>query len=135
MQKIIVIGRLGKEVELRYTPAGDAVADFTVASTYKNETTWFRVTAWRAQAENCAKYLSKGRQVYVEGTLSVETWTDTKNDRERFTLCVDARDVQFLGAKDETTLADEKESPKEGVAAKGKDKSSAKKAQTADIPF
>ena len=83
--KIILIGNLGKDPELRYTPAGDAVCDFTMATNerkkdksgeFQDVTTWFRVTLWRKQAENAAKFLAKGRQVYIEGRLGMEEWTD-----------------------------------------------------------
>ena len=137
MQKIIIIGHLGKDVELRYTSQGVAVADFTIASTYKEETTWFKVSVWREQAENCAKFLSKGKQVYVEGPLSVEEWKD-RDGKDRFSLKIDANTVQFLGAKDETPLADEEASPEKHVATKGKGakvSGTKAKAPKADIPF
>ena len=83
--KIIIVGNLGRDPELRYTPQGVAVCDFSMATNERKRdksgetqevATWFRVTLWRNQAENAAKYLKKGSQVYIEGRLSMEEWTD-----------------------------------------------------------
>ncbi len=102
--KIIVVGNLGRDPELRYTPQGTAVCSFTVATNERRKdrageqqdvTTWFRVTLWGKQAETASKYLSKGRSVYVEGRLHVEEWTD-RDGKQRHTLEVNASDVQFL---------------------------------------
>ena len=72
-QKIIIIGNLGREPELRFTPGGDPVTTFSVATSRKfgekDETTWFRVTVWSKQAESCNQYLHKGSKVLVEGRL------------------------------------------------------------------
>ena len=102
--KIIVVGHLGKDPELRYTPQGDAVCNFTMATSekkrdkageYQDVTTWFRVTLWRKQAENASKYLAKGRQVYIEGRLRVEDWTD-RDGNNRYTLDVQGTDMHFI---------------------------------------
>jgi len=78
-QKMSIIGNLGRDVDMRFTPQGTAVANFSVATTRKwtgkdgeahEETTWFKVTAWGKLGEICNEYLAKGRQVYVEGTLT-----------------------------------------------------------------
>ena len=110
---IIVVGNLGRDPELRYTPQGTAVCDFSMATNEKKRdkagelqdvTTWFRVTAWNKQAENASKYLTKGSPVYIEGRLRIEEWTD-RDGNNRYTLEVNATDVQFLssgrGASDE----------------------------------
>lgn len=106
--KIILVGNLGKDPELRYTPQGDAVCSFTMATNERkkdksgemqNIATWFRVTLWRNQAENAAKYLAKGRQVYIEGRLRIEEWTDRENTT-RQSLEVTATEMQFLGGGD-----------------------------------
>lgn len=103
--KIIIIGNLGRDPELRYTPQGDAVCNFSVAVNEKKRdktgelqdiTTWFKVTLWRKQAENASKYLSKGSQIYIEGRLHVDEWTD-RDGKNRFTLEITATDMQFLG--------------------------------------
>lgn len=102
--KIIVIGNLGRDPELRYTPQGTAVCDFSIATNEKRRdksgemqdiTTWFRITTWNKLAENASKYLSKGKSVYVEGRLRVEEWTD-RDGKTRFNLEVNANELQFL---------------------------------------
>lgn len=102
--KVIVVGNLGRDPELRYTPQGTPVCSFSVASNerrkgsdgeFQDLTTWFRVTAWGKQAETVSKYLTKGRSVYVEGRLRVEDWTD-KDGKSRYTLELHATDVQFI---------------------------------------
>ena len=105
--KIILVGNLGKDPELRYTPQGDAVCSFSIATNEKKKdksgefqdvTTWFKVTLWRRQAENANKYLSKGSSVYIEGRLGIEEWTD-RDGKDRFTLAVQATDMQFIGSR------------------------------------
>jgi single-strand DNA-binding protein len=104
--KIILVGNLGKDPELRYTPQGDAVCSFSLATNEKKRdkagelqdvTTWFKVTLWRRQAETAAKYLSKGRPVYIEGRLQLEEWTD-RDGNNRYSLGVQATDMQFISA-------------------------------------
>lgn len=103
--KIIAIGNLGRDPELRYTPQGDAVCDFSIAvndrkrdksGEFQDVTTWFKVTLWRKQAENASKYLTKGKSVYVEGRLQVEEWTD-RDGKNRHTLVIQGSDLHFLG--------------------------------------
>jgi len=105
--KIIVVGNLGKDPDLRYTPQGIAVCSFTMATNEKRRdksgelqdvTTWFKITLWRQQAENAAKYLTKGSSVYIEGRLRIEEWTDRDNNN-RYTLDVQATDMQFIGSR------------------------------------
>ena len=104
--KIIIVGNLGRDPELRYTPQGSAVCNFSVATNEKKRdkagelqdvTTWFRVTLWNKQAENASKYLTKGSPVYVEGRLRIEEWTD-RDGNTRYTLEVNATDMQFISA-------------------------------------
>jgi single-strand DNA-binding protein len=104
--KITVVGNLGKDPELRYTPQGNAVCNISVATNEKRRdktgdmqdmTTWFRITLWGKQAENASKYLTKGSPVYVEGRLRVEEWSD-RDGKNRYTLEVHATDMQFLGS-------------------------------------
>lgn len=104
--KIILVGNLGRDPELRYTPQGKAVCSFSMATNEKRRdksgelqdvTTWFKVTLWGNQAETASKYLSKGRPVYIEGRLRIEEWTDRDNNN-RFTLDVQATDMQFISA-------------------------------------
>lgn len=111
--KITIVGYLGKDPELKYTPQGASVTTFSVATTEKRKniageaeehTTWFRVTVWGKQAEACAQYLTKGSQVYVEGRLRMESYTD-REGAARHSLEVNASDVQFLGRAGERTDA------------------------------
>jgi len=92
--KITIVGYLGKDPELRYTPQGVPVCDFSVATTerkkdkageFQDLTTWFRVTFWRNQAELANQYLSKGRQVYIEGRLSQREYQD-RDGNTRYSL-------------------------------------------------
>jgi single-strand DNA-binding protein len=103
--KIIIVGNLGRDPELRYTPQGTAVCNFSMATTDKRRdksgefqevTTWFRVTLWDKKAEVAAKYLQKGSQVYIEGRLKLDEWTD-RDGNTRQTLDVTGTDMQFVG--------------------------------------
>jgi single-strand DNA-binding protein len=105
--KIIIVGYLGRDPELRYTPDGTPVCDFSVATTerkkdrsgeFQDVTTWFRVSLWRRQAEVASQYLSKGKQVYVEGRLSQREYQD-KDGNTRTSLEVQGTDLQFLGQR------------------------------------
>jgi single-strand DNA-binding protein len=102
--KIIIVGNLGRDPELRYTPQGTAVCNFSIATNEKKRdksgemqdvTTWFRVTLWSKQAENASKYLTKGSPVYVEGRLRVEEWTD-RDGNNRYTLEVHGSEMHFI---------------------------------------
>jgi single-strand DNA-binding protein len=104
--KITLVGNLGRDPELRYTPQGTAVCSFSMATNekrrdksgeFQNIATWFKVTLWGNQAETAAKYLVKGRPVYIEGRLRIEEWTD-RDGNNRQTLEVNATDMQFLGS-------------------------------------
>ncbi len=106
--KITIVGYLGKDPDLRYTPQGIAVCNINVATTERRKdsrtgepqdiTTWFRVTLWRRLAEIANQYLSKGKQVYVEGRLRQEEYTD-RDGVKRTSLAVDATDLHFVGTK------------------------------------
>jgi single-strand DNA-binding protein len=113
--RIILVGNLGRDPELRYTPQGTPVCSFSLATNERrkdkagemqDQTTWFRVTLWGRQAETASQYLQKGRPVYIEGRLRVEEWTD-RDGKPRHTLEVHATDMQFLGgARSEEPLAE-----------------------------
>jgi single-strand DNA-binding protein len=105
-QWMVIVGRVGQAPEMRYTPAGVPVTNFTVATTRRfsngdgeaqERTTWFRVTCWRKLAEVTAQYLEKGQEVLITGTVETNTWTD-KEGTARATLELTAREVRF-GAK------------------------------------
>ena len=113
--KIILVGNLGRDPELRYTPQGTPVCSFSMATNERrkdksgemqDQTTWFRVTLWGRQAETASQYLTKGRPVYIEGRLRVEEWTD-RDGKPRHTLEVHATDMQFIGggARSEDAMA------------------------------
>ena len=102
--KIMIVGYLGRDPEIRYSSQGTAICDFSVATTERRKdksgevqevTTWFRVSLFGRQAEVAHQYLAKGRQVYVEGTLSQREWTD-QNGATRTSLEVRGSDIQFL---------------------------------------
>src|SRR5213082_568034 len=104
VNKVILVGNLGKDPEVRYTPSGQAVANFTIAtnenwtdkSGQKQERTeWHRIGVWGKQAELCGEYLTKGRQVYIEGRLQTREWTN-KEGAKQYTTEVVANQVVFL---------------------------------------
>lgn len=106
-QNTIVIGHLGGDPSMRYTPSGASVTNFSVATTRKwtnaqgepqEKTTWFKVVAWNKLAEVCNQYLAKGRLVMVEGDVNVSAYTD-KQGQPAASLELTARNVKFLGGK------------------------------------
>jgi single-strand DNA-binding protein len=107
MNKIIVIGNLGRDPEMRYTTTGQAVTSFSVASNHRyktasgeqhEETEWFNCQAFGKLAETCNAYLSKGQQVYVEGRLTSRTY-QTRDGQTRQGNDITVREIQFLGGK------------------------------------
>ena len=105
LNKVMVIGNLGADPEMRYTANGSAVTNFNVASNReyttsdgerRQETEWFRVVTWNRLAEICSQYLSKGRQVYVEGRLQTRSW-EGQDGVTRYTTELIAQEVKFLG--------------------------------------
>ena len=105
VNKVILIGNLGRDPELRYTQGGQAVASFSIATTENftkksgerdERTEWHRIVAWGRTAELCAQYLSKGRSVYIEGRLQTREWENKEGQKQRTTEVV-AQTVQFLG--------------------------------------
>ncbi len=111
--RVILVGNLGRDPELRYTPQGTPVCSFTMATNERRKdkagelqdhTTWFRVTLWGRQAETASQYLTKGRPVYIEGRLRVEEWTD-RDGKPRYTLEVHGTDMQFIGSRAEESAA------------------------------
>ena len=107
-QKIIIIGRLGRDPEMRYTPTGTPVTNFSVATDRRwtdsngqqqQRTVWFRVSAWSRLAETCNQYLSKGRLVMVEGEIQEPRPYQARDGEWRASLEITARNVQFLGGR------------------------------------
>jgi len=109
LNKVMLIGNLGKDPEVRYTTAGTAVASFSVATTdkFKNKsgeweekTEWHNVTLWARLAEIAGEYLSKGKPVYIEGRLQTRKWQD-KEGKDRYTTEIVGEKMQMLSAKGE----------------------------------
>ncbi len=117
VNKVILVGRLGQNPEVRYTPSGAAVANFSVAtneswtdkSGQKQERTeWHRVVVWGKLAELCANYLQKGRQAYIEGRLQTRQWQD-KDGQTKYTTEIQAQTVQFLGGNAGAGMGDRRD--------------------------
>ena len=131
LNKVMIIGNLGKEPELRYTPSGRPVTTFSVAVSrswkssngeHRSETEWFKIVAWGKLAEICKEYLHKGQQVYIEGRLQTRQWED-KEGQQRTTVELVANEMTMLGerrdksqsednsAEDASPVTDEDEFP------------------------
>lgn len=104
LNKVMIIGNLGRDPEMRFTANGSAVTNFTVAVSRqyssadgerREETEWVRVVTWNKLAEQCNQFLQKGRRVYVEGRLQTRSW-DGQDGQKRYSTEVVAQDVQFL---------------------------------------
>jgi single-strand DNA-binding protein len=105
----IIVGNLGRDPELRYLPSGVGVCDFSVAvsetwtdrntNERREKTTWYRVSAWGSLGETCARYLAKGRQVMVVGTVEARGYTNNAGEAAA-SLELRARDVRFLGSRE-----------------------------------
>lgn len=149
--KIQIVGYLGRNPELRYTPSGTAVCDFSMATSERKRgrdgedaqetTTWFRVTFWGRQAEVANQYLEKGKLVFVEGRLSQREWTD-KDGNKRTSLEVHGTDLQFIGSREDAGERGEaSHSRAAGTGARGGSRSSRQEApedrpiDDDDIPF
>ncbi len=109
VNKVILVGNLGKDPELRYTPSGTAVATFSLATTerYKDrdgqrqeKTEWHNIVAWRQLAEICGKFLHKGKQVYIEGKIQTRSYDDRDGNKRYITEIV-VDQMQMLGSKDD----------------------------------
>jgi single-strand DNA-binding protein len=108
VNKVILLGNLGADPELKYTPSNRAVCNLRIATNevFKDKTgqrqekvEWHRVTVWGEQGENCSKYLTKGRSVYIEGKLQTRTWDD-KEGKKHYATDIVAERVQFIGGKE-----------------------------------
>lgn len=113
INKVILIGRLGGDPEVRYTSNGGAVANFNIATNEawtdksgqkQEKTEWHRIVAFGKLGELCGQYLSKGRQSYVEGRLQTREWID-KEGQKRYTTEIVAQTVQFLGSAGERSTS------------------------------
>ena len=153
VNKVIIVGNLGKDPEVRYTPDGASVTNVTIATTdtwkdkatgeKKEATEWHRVVFFGKLAEIAGQYLKKGRQVYVEGALRTRKWTD-KEGQERYTTEIVANEMKMLGSREGMSDAPPRESGGGAGAAGGGGNRPAAAAQPAgssfndfedDIPF
>src|SRR6478609_3641702 len=105
INKVILVGRLGKDPEVRSTPSGTSVAKFTVATderfTDKNgekqeRTEWHNIVAWARLGEICGQYLRKGKLVYIEGSIRTDSWDDKESGQKRYRTEIIARDMKML---------------------------------------
>src|ERR1044071_3872788 len=105
LNKVLIIGRLGKDPEMRYTTSGSPVTTFPVASgrqwrdsngEQRDETEWFSVVVWNKLAEICSQHLSKGSRVYIEGRLQTRSWEDSQTGQMRYRTEVVANDMIIL---------------------------------------
>ena len=135
LNKVMVIGNLGADPEMRYTASGAAVTNFNVAANRAwtdgdgvkhEEAEWFRVVTWNKLAEICNQYLSKGRQVYVEGRLQTRSW-EAQDGTTRYMTELIAHEVKFLGSKDDRGPAAEPRPPQARAASAEVDED--------DLPF
>ena len=138
VNKAILIGRLGKDPELRYTPSGKAVASFSLATSerwtgqdgQKNEsTTWHNIVAWGKQAEVLKEYMAKGREIYVEGRISNRSYDD-KDGNKRYISEVVVQNFQFIGSRSDSGGAPPSSNGQPSSAPPGTDNSG-----DDDLPF
>jgi len=151
VNKVILIGNLGRDPEVRYMPSGDAVANISIATTEtwkdkngekQEKTEWHRVAMFGKTAEIAGEYLKKGSQVYIEGRLETRKWTD-KEGQERTTTEVRADRMQMLGSRSggsERMAPPEDDAPRAAAAAPAKKSGGAAKGSSLedledDIPF
>jgi single-strand DNA-binding protein len=122
LNKIMIIGNLGGDPEMRFTPSGNPVTTFSVATnrTYntpegerKEETEWFSVVTWSRLAENCNRFLTKGQRIYVEGRLHTRTW-DGQDGQKHTRMEIIANNVIFLDRRAATVNPEEKIEESEG---------------------
>ena len=115
LNKVMIIGHLGRDPEMRYTPSGRPVATFSVAVSRswnsssgerRSETEWFKVVAWGNLAEICNKFLNKGQQVYIEGRLQTRRWED-KEGQQRTTVELVANEMTMLGDRREKSQSND----------------------------
>ena len=112
INKVILVGNLGRDPELRYTQGGTAVANFTIATNERwtdkqgerqERTEWHRILAWGRLAEIVGEYMNKGKQVYVEGSLQTRKWED-RDGNTRYTTEIKAQNIQMLSGRDQDSV-------------------------------
>lgn len=133
-QQVIIVGNVGKDAELRYTPQGVAVCDFSVAvnkvsgkgESRKEKTTWFKVTVWRERAETASQYIKKGMKIMVIGEVDARAYTD-KNGAAVASLDLTANDFKFLDSRGDSSGG--------GFSGAGSNGSTEYAEEPGDIPF
>ena len=143
VNKCILIGNLGSDPEIRYTPSGAAVANFSLATTDKwtdkqgqpqERTEWHKIVVWGKLAELCGEYLSKGRQVYIEGSIQTRQWDD-KEGNKRYTTEIKAREVTFLGSKSDAGPPKSRSGGYDGAKDKGQGNYGYGAPSNEEVPF
>lgn len=144
VNKVIIVGNLGQDPEVKYMPSGDAVCNLSVATTESwndkssgekvEHTEWHRVVMFRRLAEIAGEYLRKGSQVYIEGKLKTRKWQDNSGN-DRFTTEIEAREMQMLGGRGGTAGGAGMASAPPKVAAAGGSAAPAQDPLDDDIPF
>ncbi len=123
VNKAILIGRLGRDPEVRYLPSGQAMAKFSIATsesytdrnqTKQERTDWHNIVVWGKQAELCGQYLKKGREVYIEGRISTRSYEAKDGSGKRYVTDIVAQRVQFLGGRPGAGSEEPSESPAGG---------------------
>jgi single-strand DNA-binding protein len=143
VNKVILVGNLGRDAELRYTPGGAAVATLNLATTEvwndrnnqrQEKTEWHRVILWGKQAESLQEYLTKGKQIYVEGRLQTRQWDD-KDGNKRYTTEIKADRITLLGGGVRGGAAAERVTVDRGAAGGAVDEPPMEPITDDDIPF
>ncbi len=141
LNKVILIGNLGRDPEVRYTPGGLAVANFSMATseTWTNKegeketrTEWHRIVAWGKLGEICGEYLSKGKQIYIEGRIQTREWED-KEGNKRYTTEITASQMLMLGSRE--SAGESRPSPSSDMETPNLSEPPISKTKDDDIPF
>lgn len=151
LNKAMLIGHLGTDPEMRVTPSGQSVVNFTLATNesfrdsngnMQERTEWHRIVAWGKLAEICNQYLKKGRQVYVEGRLQTRSWDDSKTGEKKYTTEIICTDMQMLGSGRDQGQHDNSTSFRQSSAPKSTDRQDnpeqgggASETEKDDLPF
>ncbi|HID40028.1 MAG TPA: single-stranded DNA-binding protein [Calditrichaeota bacterium] len=145
VNKVIIIGRLGKDPDMRYTPSGTAVTNFSVATNYatkdqdgawSDQTEWHNISAFGRLAEFSGEYLKKGKLVFIEGRLQTRNWED-QNGVKHYRTDIIASEMQLLGSRSESEVATDTDTPAQEPAAptQKEDASPESSAEGDDLPF
>ena len=140
LNKVMLIGRLGRDPEVRQTQSGTAVANFSLATNRvwrdrdgnkQEETEWHQIVVWGRQAEVAGQYLTKGRQVFIEGRIQTRSWDDRNTGEKKYRTEIVAENFQMLGGRDDVSDSGPSYEPDQGPSSGGFDAG----AEDDDIPF